>query len=150
MLTLSGARTIALQVAADAAFQEGVELDESQLAALEDASPYALASAEELDEIVSASADCRNWDTNDWYPLVSENPDTRVRLADERRLAADLCEFCPVSGACLALSYRLSEKAGKPGAHGVWGRLGARDRKMLRPLWNEVQRRVTEAEAVAS
>jgi transcription factor WhiB len=141
---LSPAAKIALEVAADATLETGAELDEPRLQALMDAAEVALTPPRELDRIVTAGADCRGFDTEDFYPRFTEDPtrrDAAGSLSTERQLATALCQWCPVRAHCLALSYTLHPR--RYGAHGVWGGLGARDRTHLRPLWDELVDRLT-------
>jgi WhiB family transcriptional regulator, redox-sensing transcriptional regulator len=125
----------ALDVAADATFNRGVELTGVQLHALLDAASVALVSPNALAEAVRGNGDCsaEDADPEDWFPVVGDSA-RRV----ERDVASRLCRGCPVRRECLAWSFD-----GAHGAYGVWGGLGVGDRRELRALWVELRTRLS-------
>lgn len=131
----------ALYVAADAML-EGRDLERVQVDALEEAASFALSRPEDVDAAVSAGPpDCALFDPEEWFPVSSTaGINDADRLAAERDRAEELCEFCPVRGACLALSYEISGGA----EYGVWAGLTPRDRRELAPVWRTLQKRLAD------
>jgi hypothetical protein len=143
---------VAVEVAADAALTRGGwPLISDQLDVLEAAARFAGHSWRELDKEVVGAGACADENPEKWYPVYREDPARREGIAEERLLARDLCDGCPVRGQCLALDYAQSRQYGHPSRDGVqhiWGiraGLGARDRRALLPLWTELVGRLTAA-----
>ncbi len=71
-----------------------------------------------------------------WLLWPSEEPDWEDCAPSDRRLAARLCEGCPVIDECLELDLRTA------GADttGVWGALPEDDRRALHRIWQQRRR----------
>ena len=71
-----------------------------------------------------------------WLLWPSKEPDWEDCAPSDRKLAARLCEGCPVIDECLELELRTA------GAHttGVWGALPEDDRRALHPIWQQRSR----------
>jgi hypothetical protein len=103
------------------------------------AAPFALSSRRALENVVRTAGKCSGYDLEQWYPDYREDPAVRsADRSDERAVAARLCGGCPVRGQCLALDYAQAE--GKvQHLWGIWGGLGARDRRQMLALWLKLQ-----------
>ena len=66
-----------------------------------------------------------------WGLWPEAEPDWDDCTPSDRRLAARLCQGCPVIDQCLELDLRTAG----PCTTGVWGALPEDDRRALRPVW---------------
>jgi len=141
------ARKVAVEVAADAA------LTADQLDVLEAAAPFVGDSVRALDRVVRGVGSCSGEDPERFYPVYREDPARAEYLDEERVLARQLCDGCPVQAQCLALDYAQAAAYGnerRDGVQHLWGiraGLGARDRRVLLPLWVDLVRRLDATDA---
>jgi hypothetical protein len=148
------ARKVAVEVAADAALtRRGKALTADQLDVLEAAAPFVGDSVRALDRVVRGVGSCSGEDPERFYPVYREHPARAEYLDEERVLARQLCDGCPVKAQCLALDYAQAAAYGnerRDGVQHLWGiraGLGARDRRVLLPLWVDLVRRLDATDA---